>query len=122
MEDENLIHIQIKYEEGLESKKDFITSQINFLKIAKTIRRYHAIRIEELKLKINLYKKIKAIITNIKKLQKNLPEITTAKINHEIGRENKIVSRIKKTDEILNDKNLENQLEQIQRKLTYLQK
>jgi len=121
MTNENLIHIKIEYEEGLNSKKNILTSQMNFLKISKTLERYKTLRIEELKIKKKLYSKIKETNLDLKKIQIVLPKI---KIPEILKRDKKIEKETIKIPEkiIKTNDSLESQLEEIQRKLSALQR
>ena len=117
MKNESLIHVRFEYDEALQAKKDILNSQKQLLNITKIIKRYHFLRIEELKLKLNLNKKIKEANMNIRKLEKILPVLEIPKIldkSHEGIKEEKI-------REIPEDTDLESQLAEIQRKLSSLQ-
>lgn len=115
MKNENLIHVKLEYEEALQSKRDVLSSEMNLLRIAKTIKNYHLLRTEELKIKSKLYRRIKEVIANIKKMQITLP---TLKIP-EILKKDKEVEEPKKVQvkEKQYDDSLESQLQEIQEKL-----
>jgi lipoate-protein ligase A len=116
MKEENFVYVKLEYGEALESKRDILASQVSLLRIVQMMRHYRLLRLEELKIKAKMHRKIKELVANIKKIKTDLPHI---KIPH-----------IKKTDEekefrkklIENggneyDNNLEIQLQQIQEKL-----
>ena len=128
-----IIHIKLDYDESLQGKRDLLSSKINLIEIMKAIKKYHFFRIEELKIKIKLDKKIKGMNTNIKKLQKTLPKVKIPQIlkPNEIvhekevteDHENKEIKRkIKETREIDHDEGLETELQEIQNKLNSLAK
>ena len=80
---------------------------------------YHFFRIEELKIKIKLDKKIKGMNTNIKKLQKTLPKLELPHILRKEGQEKTefTFKNIKSSEE-----NIEEQLREIQKRLNELQR
>jgi len=47
-------HVKLDYEEALNSKKELLNMQLNFLKVAKKIKSYGALRKKELALKNGL--------------------------------------------------------------------
>ena len=114
MADEKLIHVRLEYEDAIQSKKDILSSEMDLLKIIQTIKKYHELRSKEFKLKIKLYRQIKTLLTEIRRLQKNLPELKIPKIlkKHETK---EIISK----KEIAND-DIESQLREIQEKLNSL--
>lgn len=121
MASDNLIHIRLDYEEALASKKDILSSQIALLKIARTIRGYGFDRAHELELKMQLQKNIKELKTSLSKLHRILPKIKIPKI---IRKEEPQKIAIKKSTHVHtkhHDESLENQLQEIQRKLNELQ-
>ncbi|MDP3987316.1 MAG: hypothetical protein Q8P81_03770 [Nanoarchaeota archaeon] len=71
---ENLLHIKFEYAEAIQSKRDFLSSQMSLLRIAKTMGEYNINRNRELEVKTSLGKKIKDIKTLINRLQKILPK------------------------------------------------
>ena len=114
MADEKLIHVRLEYEDAIESKKDILSSEIDLLKIIQTIKKYRELRSEEFKLKIRLYRQIKTLLTEIRRLQKNLPKLEIPRIlkGHEIK---EIISKKEHYDG-----NIESQLREIQDKLNSL--
>lgn len=124
MKNKDLIHIQVGYEEALKSKKEILSSEINLLNIKKDMKSYHFLRKNELKTKLKLYRKIKEVVTIINRLQKELPEINIPRhlVKEKIPENKKdyVERKIERTREIRYDKNLENQLREIQEKLRAL--
>ncbi len=121
MASDNLIHVKLDYEEALTSKKDILSSQIALLKIARTIKSYGSIRIRELELKLQLQKSFKELKTSLNKLNKILPNPTIPEI---IRREEPQQTTVKKSKHVPvkhPDESLENQLQEIQRRLGELQ-
>jgi len=115
MKNENLIHVKLEYKEALESKRNILSSEINLLRIAKTIKKYRFLRMEELKIKLRLHRKIKEILTNMRKIQTTLPRLEIPEIlkrDREIEEPDKLPIREREYDE-----SLESQLQEIQDKL-----
>lgn len=75
----NPIHIRLNHEESIDSKKNILSLEMNLLKIIKIIERYKNLREEELDIKNSLSKKIKEILTEIKRLKTILPKIKEEK-------------------------------------------
>jgi hypothetical protein len=115
MKNENLIHVKLEYDEALQSKREVLSSEMNLLRIAKTIKNYHILRSNELKRKLKLYRKIREIITSIKNIQITLPELKIP----EILKKDKEIEEPKKVQvkERQYDDSLESQLQEIQDKL-----
>ena len=116
---ENLIHIKLGYGEALQTKRDLLSSQIILLRIAKTIRGYNFYRSNELELKSILYKEIKGLKMGLGKLQKTLPKLEIPNIIKKEGQE-KTEPKSKKIKSP--EKNIEEQLQGIQKRLNELQR
>jgi hypothetical protein len=116
---ENLIHIKLGYGEALQTKRDILSSQITLLRIAKAIREYGIYRSGELELKLVLYKKIKELKMNLGKLQKTLPKLEIPNIIKKEGQE-KTEPKSKKIKSP--ERNIEEQLQEIQKRLNELQR
>jgi hypothetical protein len=122
MKSENLIHIKFEYDSALESKKDILASEIDLLKMSQRLERYHKNRGEELDIKAKLEKKIKALKIDIGRLQNLLPKIKiprilkpeTAKEEEGPTYEEVVVKQEKPS--------IESELQEIQRKLSSLQR
>ena len=112
---ENPIHIKLEYEEAVISKKTILTSQMNLLRIAKTINIYRAYRTQELILKTQFYKKIKEARENITQIKRILPEPEIPEI---LQKEEEISQKTKKKSQ---ERSLEEQLRDIQRRIEELQ-
>jgi len=121
MKEENLIHIKFELGEAIESKRDLLSSEAGLLKISKTINCYRSLRLEELKFKLKLLRKIKEIKTKINNLQKILPKGKIPEILKE-KEQDELEIKIKKTKATKYDKELESQLQNIQEKLRALGK
>ena len=96
----NVIHVKLDYEEAVNSKRDFLISQMNLLKMAKTIGNYNSYRTEELEHKIELQKKIREIKTNLLNIQKILQML---KITGILKKEEKVEKKPKEKKETKNN-------------------
>jgi len=116
MKNENLIHIKFEYEEALQSKKDILLSEMNLLKISKTMKNYSSLRLEELDLKLKLFKKIKEINADLGKLQISLPRLKIPEILKK-DEDSEEVSKVKEIKERPYEEDIEYELQEIQDKL-----
>jgi len=116
MKEENLIHIKLEYNEAVQSKKDILSSEMSLLRIMKRIRQYQFLRLNELKIKTNLQKKVRAVKRDIKSMQLILPQIKMPAILQK----NKVEEIVKKkpvVEKKVYNTDLELELKDIQRKL-----
>lgn len=102
-------YIKLNYEEALSAKKELLSSEINVLQITKKLKEYRKLRKREsvlkgnLKTSFNLLKtKVNLILSSFPKDEKNMPKI----------------NRPKKEKSV--DKSLQDELEEIQKKLIRL--
>ena len=58
MKEQSLIHVRIDYEEAIQAKKDLLSSERDFIRLLKTIKRYELFRKQELTTKLKLQNKI----------------------------------------------------------------
>jgi len=113
----NLIHVKIEYREAIQAKKDILASQMNLLKILNSIKKYHILRSNELKIKTRTHRKLKEANTNIRKLQITLPKIKIPEILKKNKDANEPLKEIKGTF----NNSIESQLQDIQKKLQAIQ-
>ena len=113
---ENLIHIGLNREELVNSKRDILSTEANLIRILQIIKKYRTLRINELKLKTRLLKKLKETKTELKKLEEILPKPKIPKILQKIENKKEEFKISSKKD------NLEEQLEEIQKNLRELEK
>ncbi len=78
-EEDDLIHIKFEYDEAVNSKKDVLSSEVNFLRIIKNVKSYQQLRLKELRMKLQILRKIKEIGLGIKNLQRSVPKINIPK-------------------------------------------
>ncbi|MEK6844815.1 MAG: hypothetical protein AABX44_01015 [Nanoarchaeota archaeon] len=113
---ENLIHIGLNRDELINSKKEILSTEAGLIRILQTIKKYHLLRTNELKLKTKLLKKLKETKAEIKKLEEILPKPKIPKILQGIENKKDKFKISSKKD------NLESQLEEIQKKLRDLER
>jgi len=121
MKKENLVYVKLEYEEAKNSKTKLLSSEINLIKILRVIKKYNALRMEELKLKDKLKKRINSFNANIKKIENSLPEIESKDIpRRTTKRHEEVITKIKENKSKY-DSLMEEELKQIQEKLASLQ-
>jgi len=116
MKEENPVYVKLENDEALQSKRDILLLQMSLLRIMKIIKHYRLLRLEELKIKATTYRRLKDLITNLRKIKTNLPKIKVPhlKKGHE---EDEFGKKIRETKEKEPDDGLETQLQEIQEKL-----
>jgi len=114
MADEKLIHVKLEYEDSVQSKKNLLSLEMDLLKTIQTIKKYSRHKLEEFQLKIKLHRQIKTLLTEIRLLQRNLPELKIPKILKEPETKKTISKENHYEDDI------ESQLKKIQEKLDSL--
>ena len=115
MKEESLVYVRLEYNEALQSKKDILASQAGLLKIIRIIRHYKLLRLEELKVKAKMYRKIKELIANIKKIKTSFPMIKMPQLKKSEEEKENITKNIRERQG--EDDALETQLQEIQNKL-----
>ena len=75
MKEQSIVHIKVDYDEALQSKRDILASERDFLRIIKRIKRYKLLRGEELNNRIKIQNKLKELNSNITKLNQILPKV-----------------------------------------------
>lgn len=123
MKTENILHVKLEYNEGIQSERDVLLSEKGILGILKTVKRYQLLRGEDLNNKLRIQKKMKDIELNITKLHQTfpvlkIPDILKDEEEYRKERDEKRHGKKKKDDE---DIDLENQLKEIQERLRKLE-
>ena len=113
MKKQSLIHIKLDPDELIQSKKNTLSAEANLIRILQIIKKYHNLRIKELKLKAKLLRKLKETRLGITKLEQTLPSPEIPEILKEKTKE----PEQEKSKTTTKKDNLESQLEEIQRKL-----
>lgn len=122
MENQELIHVKLEYNEAVESKKEILSAQMQLLKLAQIIGNYKKIRSKGLRTRLKTYRRIIELQKDLKKMNQTLPKIKVPKI---IRKEDYISERKTKkvfSDSSQYDRSLEIELQQIQDKLNQLQR
>ncbi len=117
MVQENPVYYKLDYSESLNCKKQVLFSQIHLLNLLKIVKRYRLLKNEEYKIKSKIHRNIKEIEILLNKTSSLFPFV---KLSKKIKRQN--IQKSEKIDKAIkfND-NLEDELEQIQRKLKELE-
>lgn len=117
MKKENLIYLKFDYEEAIQSKKDILYVEKSLMTSTIRMKAYLSLRIEELGKRLNLHRKAKELIVNIKKIQKNIPYV---KFSKESEDEKEDIKKPELKKEKYSD-NIGYQLQEIQKKLNALE-
>ncbi|MEX2017093.1 MAG: hypothetical protein WD876_01330 [Candidatus Pacearchaeota archaeon] len=115
-------YVKLESDEAVVGKRDLLSSQMNLLRILKSVKNYHNLRLKELKAKSKLYSNAKEFNQNLRKIQFNIPKLTTS---HSFIKE-KETGKIGVRERMQpiksgGDRDLEIQLRDIQEKLRALQ-
>ena len=122
MTEDEVRYVRLENSEGVLAKRYLLSTEMTLLRILRAIKGYHALRLKELKAKTSLYNNIKEVNQDIKKIRTNIPKLTTS---HSFVKE-KDTGKIgvKERKEAIRpggNRDLENQLREIQDKLRALQ-
>lgn len=118
MANDEFRYVKFYGEEKVLAKTDLLSMQMNLLKILKAVKGYHAERLRELKIKSALLSRIKEVNQNVKKIQLNIPKLTTSRSFVRERESGKVEIRERK--ELVKpgeDRSLERELREIQDKL-----
>jgi len=102
-------YVKLNYEEALSSKKELLSSEINVLQITKKLKEYRKLRKREFASKTKLKTSLSILKTKINLLLSSFPE----------GEADTPKPKKKKKEKSV-DKGLQDELEEIQKKLTRL--
>jgi hypothetical protein len=117
-QEENPVYLKLGYYETLEAKRDLLSSEMSFLNVLKIMKRYNALRAEEIKLKLEMYRTIRELDLSLRKTKSSFPFLKIP----EKARRQEIVKRetireAKPAREEIVDEDLESQLRSIQERL-----
>ena len=115
MKEESLVYVKLEYDEALQSKRDVLAAQVGLLRMIKLIRHYRLLRLEELKIKAQMYRKIKELTSNIKKIKTSFPQVKIPPLKK--SNDEEFVRKIKETRTSNEDDGLDIQLQEIQERL-----
>jgi len=117
MTGQSVVHVKLDYEESVQAKKDLLSSERDFIRILKTVKKYELLRKGELTTKLKIQNKIKNLKINLGRLNTIFPKIKLP----DILRRNEIIEeKSLKIKEEGKDKDLESQLVEIQERLRRL--
>jgi hypothetical protein len=119
MANENPVYLKLEYWESLEGKKDILNSEMSLLNLLKIIKKYSAIRTEELEIKSRVYRRMKELVLAMKKVKSSFPFVKVP----EKGKKEEFEEEVyvtKKGEDF--DEDLKSQLQEIQKRLDSLNK
>lgn len=128
---ESFIHVRFEREESMQSKKDVLAAELSLVNIMKSLGRYTVLRNNEIKLKTRLYREIKKIGTDIKRLETIMPEVEIPSVlkHHKKYQKHEHKQEVEEQEKEVEEKprvkgkkedSLESQLKEIQKKLKSL--
>lgn len=125
MKEQSVVHIKIDYDESVRSKKGILSSEADFLRIIKRIKRYEILRGEELNNRLRIQNKLRDLKTNLNKINDVFPKVKLPDLlkkkeepkKKEEQEEKEISVQVKEQNE---ENDLESQLREIQEKLKKL--
>lgn len=120
MANENLVHIKLEYSEGLQTKSDILNLEAGLLRMLKSARDYHSMRTTELKMKIELARRIKLSENSIKNLRLLIPRPVIPKMLKHETKDKFSSLEFKEKETTEEDVDLEQQLREINEKLQAL--
>ena len=117
MKEQSLIHVKIDYMEAIQSKRDLLSSERDFIRVLKTMKRYSLFRKEELNTRLRMQNRIRDLKINLGKLGDILPKLKIPKI---LKKSEEKEEKPLKTKQEGEEKDLESQLREIQERLRKL--
>ena len=125
MKEQSVVHIKVDYGDALSAKRNILSTEANFLKVIKRIKRYELLRSEELNNRLRIQNKIKDLKANMVKINEVFPKVKLPEIlkkkevekKKKVEEEEKIKEPVKEKHE---EDDLETQLREIQEKLMKL--
>lgn len=115
------IHVKLEYLEALSSKKSLLSSEKNLLRSARFMSKYYSLRLNELQIKERLHRKLKETQMEISKIEKTFPRAEVPKRFKKEDEEKYSLPKKQQIKKEKQEKNIESELAEIQRKLRMLQ-
>ncbi len=106
------IHVRLESDEAVNSKRNLLSAEINFINIIKKLQDYKKTRVIELRKKARMRTELRKLHAKIKEMEKILPELERKKKS--IEKQPKVIIEKSKKNR------LENELQDIREKLTKL--
>lgn len=107
------LHIKYDFDEALDGKKDILNTEANLIRIIKKIQNYKLLRAQSSKKKIELKTRLNELAVKINVLKKLMPKASIPKIQE--------IEIKASAEEIRKKISLEQELSEIQEKLTKLE-
>jgi hypothetical protein len=123
MKTQEVIHVKLENHEATESKKNILKTQADLLEIAKSLRKYKKLRLEEINIKLKISTKLRTFKQKSTQLQQILPKIKIPKILKKEDLEELKEEEIQKKDTFIEEKYddaLGRELREIQERLRAL--
>jgi hypothetical protein len=117
MEQKNPVYVKMGYDESLESKKNILSTEVSLLNLIKSVKAYHSIKLDELKIKSEIYKAIKELNLTMRKTKSVFPFLKIPEIKQK--REAPIAKEVKMPQEKAKN-SLDLELQDIQNRLAAL--
>lgn len=111
MEQKTPVYLRIEYGESIESKKDVLNSELLIINLIQSAKRYNAIRLEELKIKTEIYRAIKQLDSLMKETKASFPFFKIPETRKKTETEKRNIPKAKE------DVSLEAELKSIREKL-----
>jgi hypothetical protein len=121
MSNKELIHLRFDYTEALEGKKDILFVEKRLVEVIGKIQIYKALREQETVKKQKLHRKIKEVLTELKRLDKTIPKVERPEPEVKEDVKVKEVKKGKSKEISKESKSIEDQIREIQEKLSSLQ-
>jgi hypothetical protein len=107
-------HVKIEYENGLASKKELLSSEINLLNIVRRLRNYRILRRKEMAAKNSLNREMKALRIKFGLLEASFPDQKELKV-----KDDKRKGKARKLK--MNKADVHDELDEIRKKLERLE-
>ncbi len=122
MAENEVRYVKLENADGILAKRYFLSTEMNLLRILRAINGYHALRLKELRIKATILNSIRDINKNVRKIEMNIPKLTTSHSFIKDKESGKMQTReIKEAIRPGGNRDLEIQLRDIQEKLRALQ-
>ena len=118
---QNTIHIRLDYSEALNSKKSFLASELNAIKLSRIMKRYWLLRAKECTMKQQLKIQLSQLKTHLGEILKDLPEPELPRLLKEGRKRGEMLEIDSIVSQSEQDFALEKELKEIQKKLAELQ-
>ena len=80
MKGESIIHLKFEYLEALNGKKEILYMERSVINLMSSVKKYNSSRMDELKIKLKLHRKMKELINKIKSLEGIFPHFNAERI------------------------------------------